>query len=647
MADLLLAAAVDLSGGAWFGDCWDRIVASLTLGKAGDVTQGQVEGAGLALRAAGPVMAGRPGKVRKQRPVRMADGSYTLLTGTLMERDALVARFGLQPTRDDAALYAQVHALRGECCDAEILGDYAVVQWFPDEGRLRMARSALSQMPLHYWRAGDRIIIASLPRTIFAAGGSTELDDVKIQDSLLLASNDGERSWYRDQKRVAVGTSCTLSRNEAVTRRFWSLDDVKPIHFANDHDYVEAVDEQFARAVGATMEGSRNPAILLSGGFDSQAVASYAVGHLPAGARLQSFTSVPLPDWEGVGRAGAFGDESGHVRALAGIYPQIEPHFLNADDIGYGDRLHQFMLLGSWPSHNEMNMHWVHDAMESAGTKGVDLMLTGEMGNATFSYDGATGLPTWFKQLQWGRLLREVARSDDPRGFWRRLVSLAIMPHVPARWRRAIDRHRPKWWPSAFDTWCPMDEALAKESGALERTANWNMIANPYPYASSRDWRRESFATSFIDGPEISLALALQYGMQLRDPTTFLPFVELCAGIPDTQYLRDGDDRWLARRLLKGRVPDMVWQEKRRGVQTADWPVRFARDRERIVAELDAMRNNARLAGIFDIDRMIGNFETWDGTDKALARDNLKIASAIGRGVATARFIRFAEGHNA
>ena len=51
-------------------------------------------------------------------------------------------------------------------------------------------------------------------------------------------------------------------------------------------------------------------------------------------------------------------------------------------------------------------------------------------------------------------------------------------------------------------------------------------------------------------------------GIVLREPASYRPLFEFCASLPDDQYLRNGKSRWLARRLLKGKVPDMVLENQ-------------------------------------------------------------------------------------
>src|SRR3546814_4147469 len=99
------------------------------------------------------------------------------------------------------------------------------------------------------------------------------------------------------------------------------------------------------------------------------------------------------------------------------------------------------------------------------------------------------------------------------------------------------------------------------------------------------------------------LGLRLLHGVGYRDPTLYRPLLELCIGIDDEQYLRSGTDRWLARRLLKGRVPESVRGERRAGRQAADWALRMTAERNVLTAELESMCADPWLATRLALDR--------------------------------------------
>ena len=121
--------------------------------------------------------------------------------------------------------------------------------------------------------------------------------------------------------------------------------------------------------------------------------------------------------------------------------------------------------------------------------------------------------------------------------------------------------------------------SLPPEAGSsIERPANiclstrrrlvitgWARVNDFHCYSEMADW----FAK-----------LRAGFGIDIRTPAFDRRVVEFCIGIPEDQYLRKGCDRWLIRRAMKGRLPDVVLYKRKYGVQAADWYPRLTRERD-------------------------------------------------------------------
>ncbi|MBE5074508.1 hypothetical protein IM511_09340 [Erythrobacteraceae bacterium E2-1 Yellow Sea] len=642
-ADLLITVAVDLGGGNGFADSIPAIVNEMQRGKAGGLRHGNVTGGWLAARANGWLSDGATPEIEVLSPVQDHDGGYTLLAGWIHDRGELNLQFGADPALSDQDFYAAIHARFGENCDRLIHGNYVAIRWFPERHLLRLARSVACR-PLHVWRQGSRVIASSIPRALFAAGLEPKPDHAKLGDALLLNYSDGSRSWYVGAERLEAGTVQWHDPAGERHRRFWSVHDVPDVRFARDDDYVEAVDAAFRKGTAAELIGVARPAISLSGGFDSQAVASYLVELIGPNQALISYTSVPQAGWQAGQHDTSFGDESAKVRALAEMYPQLQPRFITGADRRFCQDQDAMLAMGSWPARNEVNMHWIREMFSCAVAEGCDAVFHGAAGNTGFSYDGLTGYPTWFAEGRWQHLWLENARNRDHRPAWRRLISRAVMPHVSLGLRRLIDAPR-RWRPSPFETWCPMRWEFARDSGVFDRARKTGFDPYFYDVPTSRDWRAAVLGEMLSEGGEIELALQLQHGIGYRDPTSYRPLLELCIGIPDDQYLRDGTQRWLGRRLLQGRVPEAVWGERRAGRQAADWAMRFQRDHEILDDELAQMQRDPALTEVFDVARLSSDWAAWQGGEDPEKHEYERICAALGRAVSTARFLRYVGGN--
>ncbi|MGQ7829931.1 asparagine synthase-related protein [Altererythrobacter sp. Z27] len=642
--NLLICAAVDLEGGNWFADCWPRIVASMRLGKAGDILSGEFTGAGLAVRLDRLPGDENPAE-RRLTSSRSPDGSYTLLAGRIMHRAELASRLGIALPEGDGELYAAAHHAWGEECDRALVGEYAAIQWFPEERCLRLARSPLQAPPLHVWRDGSRMVAASLPRSIFASGVRPQIDPARLADAGLLNFRDAAASYYVGLERVPCGAIAVHSPDRKEARRYWSVDGLTPLEIPDAQTAVEAVDAEMQQATEVTLEGARKPAVSLSGGLDSQAVASFALRQIGDEGKLQSFTAVPVEAWLPKPDHRLVYDERAHVSALAECYPALEPHFLTGEEAATGDTLDRMLLLGSWPVLNEMNAHWLHAIHRTAARSGCDVLLNGEFGDSGISYDGLAAFPQWLARGRWGQLLRELRAFDDGRPLWRRACAHAVMPCLPSALRRLIDRLRGQL-ASPFEKWSPLRAGHPQTLAALARAQAAGHDIHHFSFCSSGAARDAMIAAPLSEGPELSLALRLLYGIERRDPTAYRPLWELCARLPDELFLQGGVARTLARELLRGKVPEDVRRQKRVGIQSADMLGRIHRDRDRLLREFRLPAPAGSAAELLDFDRMARIAEASKGPQGDGERDWLRVAAMVPRGLALAHFVRHVEGRN-
>jgi asparagine synthase (glutamine-hydrolysing) len=623
----------------------ERLAASLGLGgQAAGVRA--VDGATLAALARDKVRA------RSWQPARTPHGGHALFDGHIDNRAELLRALpgSVDPACDNAALYGQCHAAWGAAAEGRIVGQYAAIIWFPQRREVYVARSPLQAPSLHVWREADRLIISSTPRAIFATGEiERRVDEQKLADSLYLNYTEGERGWFAGVGRLPIGCTALYSRGQAQVQRWYDPLTLPEVRLARDADYIEAANALFAQATRAALDGFSRPAVSVSGGFDSQAVAASAMEVLGPDVPLPGFTSVPEEGWDGRTSENRFGDERAYVAALAAMYPSFRNHLVDAAGLSFDHQLEAMFLLAGAPPRNAMNLHWIHEVRRQARAHGCDVVLTGALGNATFSFDGRGYLPTLLRQGRWRTLLREarpMARRNNL-GVARFVAAQALMPNLPQPLYAAIMRLRHGAVPKEDAHWCPMNPAYAAEMRVVERAADMGFDARFRPKASTRENRAAMLTGAINEAGDIQAAFAQLWGIPTRDPTSYRPLVEFCLGIPDDQYLRNGRGRWLARRMFAGRLPDMVLNEGRRGLQAADWHLRLGRQRETLAAELDRLALDPAMAHRFDLPRLRRLLDTWPAeTPIDGGEHGLGLQLALTRGLATARYVRWVEGRN-
>lgn len=449
MGALLIAAAADLANDGWCmqngGDLRERIANSLALGLGGPVGSAMAPGALLFSRQ--PLRNAPPSRLgARPRPWTAhtgPDGARVLFAGELQDREALLARLPGEPASSgDEALYAAALAHLVDECDRFISGPYAAIAYYPEEHRLRLVRAPLDAPPLHYWRDGNRLVAASTPRALVAAGADPAVDEKQLADALFLNFRDSHRGWFRDIRRVASGEIVDIDQSGIRRRCFWSIDDLPEVRFGKDDEYVEAAEAAMFRALRETLGQFDRPAAQLSGGLDSQAVASFALDVMPPDTPLKAYCWVPQRGYEALPWPGAHGDETGHASAFAAMHPAVDLELVDSGELALDHQEDKFFLLAGLAPMGAGNMHWGHEILRSAATAGHGVVLDGHYGNNGFSYDGLTGPATWLRQGNPGRAWREIRQRGGKGSNARRFLSQAVMPQLPIGVRQKLREMR-------------------------------------------------------------------------------------------------------------------------------------------------------------------------------------------------------------
>src|SRR5262249_23728453 len=131
-----------------------------------------------------------------------------------------------------------------------------------------------------------------------------------------------------------------------------------------------------------------------------------------------------------------------------------------------------------------------------------------------------------------------------------------------------------------------------------------------------------------------------------RTPAFDRRLVEFCFGIPEEQYLREGRERWLIRRAMKGRLPDVVLNSRKRGREPADWYPRLTRERNYIAEEVKRLAANADVASIVDLQRLIGILDNWPDRQPPEWSSERQRLQAIPEALGAAYFVENVTGTN-
>ena len=127
---------------------------------------------------------------------------------------------------------------------------------------------------------------------------------------------------------------------------------------------------------------------------------------------------------------------------------------------------------------------------------------------------------------------------------------------------------------------------------------------------SREDWLRNIFRMMDI-GAEHQYSAEQRHGIRLADATAYRPLIEFCIGLSTNQFVRNGTQRWLARRMVRGRMPEEQRTNTAYGRHNSDWHHRMTPALPRLRAEIAAMYANGELRRLIDVERAERLLDQW------------------------------------
>lgn len=596
------------------------------------------------------------------QPVVSGDGRRVLVSDARIDnREELMRELDIEAARTrelpDSAFILRAHEKWGDECARHLIGAFAFALWDGREQRLLMARSPMAERPLYYYATPHTFAFATMPKGLFALPFiPREIDEQFLADYLARERAEPGTSFYRNVRRQLPGHVLIVTRDGLTAAQYWQPDVKREIRLSRDQDYVEAFDELFERVVSDHLRSETPVGVMMSGGFDSTSVAATAAPLLKRmGRRLPTFTEVPRAGFDGAIIKGRYADETPFVQAMARRYDNLDLNLVHTSGHVFLDDLDTLFDAAEMPFRNASNRVWYEALLREAQRQGVRVLLNGGLGNLTISWGGDGLLSQLLRARRWRDVLREaraLVRQNHARSTVRALMALGIMPLLPTPLYCAIRRaRRPDGARSRANLPWRAYSAVNPEFAATQRVDERARATGPdfrlrlRPDTRGQRYKTLERAADLGDG--LAAGYQALFGIDGRDPTSDVRIVEFCLSLPEEQYLRDGQARWLVRRAMTKRLPPEVLDNKTRGLQAADWFERLRGAHTRIVDELTLLEQSDVARRAIDLARLRRLVEQMPHADAGAEKTLADYRGVLEFGLMTGRFIRWCEAKRA
>lgn len=504
------------------------------------------------------------------QPMVSAGGRYVLVfNGEVYDHRAVRARLEAAGGRfvghsDTEVLLAAIEAWGLEGALGHTNAMFGLALWDRRERRLTLARDRLGEKPLYYGWAGADLVFASELKALRAHGDfAAEVDRDSLAAYLRAGFVPHPRTIYRGVATLPPGSSVTFDAGAAPgsmppARPWWSLADVVDAGAGDRRrpvpdGAVDELDELLGDAVGLRLQADVPVGAFLSGGIDSSAVV--ALARAGAAGPVRTFT-VAMPD---VGF-----DEGPEARAVAAHLgtDHTEVELSVADALGVIPRLG---TVYDEPFGDPSALPTV--LVSQVARRHVTVCLSGDGGDEVFA--------GYNRHVLGPRLWRTLGRL--PPGARRAAAAALLRPPGP-------------WWdaagarlPSRLRVRNPGDkvEKLSRLLGAPDAAGLYGRLAGqwddpaslvsgaaePVTLAGRRDrWPAlhdtlEEFLwldTAMVLPDDMLVKVdraSMAAGLEMRVPLLDHRIVEWAWRLPAAAKVRDGQGKWVLRRVLDRYVP--------------------------------------------------------------------------------------------
>jgi len=511
--------------------------------------------------------------------------------GMVDDRAALATTLGIPTPQlasmSDTELLYRAYQCYGEDLPHVVYGHYSFVALHRDTGRIVLSGAHINSHPIYYAERGGTFVAASQMGAMLAHPAIPRRPNLTAL-SLLVAPKAVQGVTSIDNvSLLPAATSLTRSPGVPITtHRWWNPEDISPIRYADERQYVEYAVQLFERSVARALSAANGVNATCSGGLDSSLITAFAARQLHArGQRFTAYISVIEEGLKGEFRPNWDHDESHLVRDLAELYGNVDLVIVRPRGRCFLDIMPQIHAFCHTAVRNTSNHLWVDTMAQATLAQGKCVLLFGGMGNAITSLEGRSVRSILFTEGRWRKAM-QLARRDGSLGgqpAWKALG-------MELRFRLG-------------DLFLPRPKPKERVGAYLFRPAYKQQIQSLLDERVTPMRGREGQVQFAMPRGKFCAAdgFAL-WGLEDRDPIADRRLIEASLAFPMEAHMAGGRSRGLAREMGAGIVPDSIRLRRNRGAQSPETASIIQLHAGRYRTALEALRSSPACNEIFDFD---------------------------------------------
>lgn len=219
--------------------------------------------------------------------VNRTHGISIVVNGELYDyrviRQELQAKGYVFQTRSDSEIILFLYLEYGVELFSHLRGEFAFVLFDERNDLLLAGRDRFGIKPLCYYREGERLLIASEAKALFALGVDRAWDAYSWMHAASLQYQPTDKTFFKNIDQLSPGHFMVYKNNTLQIEKYWDLNypvETEVESRKSDQDYIEEFREHLSDSIRLRLMSDVPVCFHLSGGLDSSAVVGLADQHL-------------------------------------------------------------------------------------------------------------------------------------------------------------------------------------------------------------------------------------------------------------------------------------------------------------------------------------------------------------------------------
>jgi asparagine synthase (glutamine-hydrolysing) len=566
-----------------------------------------------------------------QQPLSDISGRYWIVfNGEIFNylelREELSKKGIILKTHSDTEVLVNLYALHKENCLNLLNGQFAFAIWDKVEEELFLARDRVGIRPLFYNITNGVFSFASEIKALFEQKLITrELRHESLAQVYTFWSTITPYTSFNNIFELSPGHYLKFSRKGLKTKQYWQLNFQNRTFGVSLEDALGQFNELFSNAVRIRLRADVEVAAYLSGGIDSSTTVAYIKDIEPG--ILNTF-SIGFADKDF--DESKFQDEA--VKYLNTNHKSIT--CTSADIAAYFPKViwHSetpvtrtaptpMLILSELVRDNNIKVVITGEGSDEI-LAGYDIFREARIRRFWAAQSGSAIRPLLLKKIYpdiphlrnaspnilkmfFGYKLEDI---DNP--FYSHLLRWNNSNHIRKHFSDHIKNEL-----NAYDPLTDLEERLPKGF------KDWSPLAKA-------QWIE---TTVFMSGYLLSSQgdrMAMANSVEGRYPFLDYRVIEFCSGLPADFKLKGLNEKYLLKKLMKGRIPESIIKRPKQPYRAPISSVFLAKDRPEYVDEM-LSEGYVKKAGIFNFESLSAMLAKIDKTGAASEMDNMVLTAVI------------------